>query len=364
MAAVFLLLASSRDTGSGWGAVAQHLSEALAAEGRVILLTGDEAEPEARRLTSQQRGRGRLLRLWRDAARVRRVLASEGLDPARVTLLAVDETVLPLAAFLNMRHGLRFGLVYHGTYAVDPGTGFDRRAMALAERRATAIFAVSRFTRDAVLETRPALAAKIHVANPGVPRGDITPLPRADRAPVVLSVAAVKPRKGADRLVEALGLIPAARRPRLEILGLTKPRSTFQRKVMDRIAALGLEDHVTFRGFVSAAERDQAYARAMLFALPSQQSRTGFEGFGLVHLEANQFGTPTIGCLNCGNEDAITDGETGFLVDPEDTAALADRIDRLCSDPGLWQRLSEAGHARVQAQTYAPMAEVVRRTLS
>jgi glycosyltransferase involved in cell wall biosynthesis len=58
-----------------------------------------------------------------------------------------------------------------------------------------------------------------------------------------------------------------------------------------------------------------------------------FEGFGLVHVEANACGTLTIGTRNCGNEDAILE-DNGLVVDYGDDNALSQGIiDALTIDP-------------------------------
>ena len=50
-----------------------------------------------------------------------------------------------------------------------------------------------------------------------------------------------------------------------------------------------------------------------------------------------------------GTPEVVVDGVTGFLVPPRDPQALADAILRLLRDPGLRQRMGEAGRARVAA---------------
>lgn len=57
-----------------------------------------------------------------------------------------------------------------------------------------------------------------------------------------------------------------------------------------------------------------------------------FEGFGLVYLEAGAYGLPAVGARSGGVASAIRHGETGLVVDPGDTAGLADALYLLLTD--------------------------------
>jgi glycosyltransferase involved in cell wall biosynthesis len=50
-----------------------------------------------------------------------------------------------------------------------------------------------------------------------------------------------------------------------------------------------------------------------------------------------------------GSREAVSDGETGFIVNPFDTAAFSDRLARLLTDAGLARRMGDAGRARLLA---------------
>ena len=76
---------------------------------------------------------------------------------------------------------------------------------------------------------------------------------------------------------------------------------------------------------ISSQELAKNYQEAKVNVLPSQNFNGNFEGFGLIHLEANACGTLTIGCQNTGNEDAIKEGY-GFLVPQENYIDLSLKI--------------------------------------
>jgi glycosyltransferase involved in cell wall biosynthesis len=84
------------------------------------------------------------------------------------------------------------------------------------------------------------------------------------------------------------------------------------------------------------------FETSTLFVMPSH-----VEPFGLVFLEAMVFGLPCIGSRRDAMPEIITDGVTGFLVEPGDEAGLAARLLLLLEDHQLAARLGEAGRARV-----------------
>jgi phosphatidylinositol alpha-1,6-mannosyltransferase len=67
------------------------------------------------------------------------------------------------------------------------------------------------------------------------------------------------------------------------------------------------------------------------------------EGFGFVYLEANSHGLPVIAHRTGGVEDAVLDGKTGFLVNPDEPAELVKRLGQLIEDNELRKEMGEEG---------------------
>ena len=72
------------------------------------------------------------------------------------------------------------------------------------------------------------------------------------------------------------------------------------------------------------------------------------EGFGLTVSEAMWKGRPVVASDVGGIRDQIEDGQTGYLVEPTDLAAFADRVNRLLGDPHDAERMGEAAQIRVR----------------
>lgn len=98
----------------------------------------------------------------------------------------------------------------------------------------------------------------------------------------------------------------------------------------------------------------EALRRSMFTVAPSLWP----EPFGLVALEAAAAGKPIVASDIGGLRDIVVDGETGFLVPPDDRAALSEAMRRLCDDEGLRQRLG--ARAAERAASFDPAAIIPR----
>jgi phosphatidylinositol alpha-1,6-mannosyltransferase len=74
----------------------------------------------------------------------------------------------------------------------------------------------------------------------------------------------------------------------------------------------------------------------------------GVEGFGISFVEASASGLPIVAGNSGGVPDAVRDGETGFLVEPEDPAAVAERVTELLANPNLARTIGQAGRRAVE----------------
>lgn len=115
--------------------------------------------------------------------------------------------------------------------------------------------------------------------------------------------------------------------------------------VQAAIEKAGLLNNYKFLGWVSGNEKDSLMQQADLFVLPSYN-----EGLPMGILEALSFGIPVVSTRVGGIPDAIEDGKEGFLVDPGDIDALADRIMRVADDHNLRYEMSENAYKKALAK--------------
>jgi glycosyltransferase involved in cell wall biosynthesis len=117
----------------------------------------------------------------------------------------------------------------------------------------------------------------------------------------------------------------------------------------ERAKALGLADRITWRGAHDQAAVLDAYREADVFVLPSRVADNGDrDGLPNVLVEAQ---SQRVCCLSTsvgGIPELICSDETGILVPPDDSVALAEGLVRLISDPDLRDRLGRAGEQRAR----------------
>jgi phosphatidylinositol alpha-1,6-mannosyltransferase len=109
----------------------------------------------------------------------------------------------------------------------------------------------------------------------------------------------------------------------------------------------GLEADVVFAGAARPEDLPALYAACDVFVMASRRIGDNVEGFGIVCLEAAAAGKPVVAGRSGGVPDAIEDGVTGLLVDPESPTDIAEKISLLLRDPARRARMGEAGRQRV-----------------
>ena len=157
---------------------------------------------------------------------------------------------------------------------------------------------------------------------------------------VIVSVGRLVPRKGQDKLIEALPKILKAR-PNSHLLLVGS--GSFQNKLEQMIRQLDLQSHVTFVGRVQYEELAKYICVGDIFAMPSRSRLAGLEveGLGIVYLEASACGLPVLGGDSGGAPDAVLPGKTGLVVDGTDVNQIADGAIQLLS--GDRKVMSRAG---------------------
>lgn len=247
-----------------------------------------------------------------------------------------------------------------GTHAVLPlEHPLKSIEFKLIYRKAAKVVCISEFTRHRILEH---VSLDNTVVIPlGVDSDFFQSAPtyvdETKDIPLVLSVGALKPRKGYDVSIRA---IAEARKaiPNLRYVVIGAPdTSEYMSHLRALIAELGLGDAVHFEGQVSETELRDWYRRCDLFLLTPVQVKGTFEGFGLVYLEAGACGKPVVGSRSGGVPDAVIDGQTGLLVPEGDVEATADAIVRLLSDSDLSSRLGRAGQERAREFSWETCAQ-------
>lgn len=165
----------------------------------------------------------------------------------------------------------------------------------------------------------------------------------------VLSVGRLTENKGHANVIRALPIVLRSVPDILyQIVGIGPEEESLRALTQQ----LGLSEYVVFEGFVQEEKLSSYYFSCDVFVLASKDNiHTGdVEGFGIVFLEAGACAKPVIGPHSGGVPDAIVDGVTGILVDPNNSNEIADAIVRIVSNPDLAKRLGEHSRERIEAE--------------
>jgi D-inositol-3-phosphate glycosyltransferase len=165
---------------------------------------------------------------------------------------------------------------------------------------------------------------------------------------IILQLGRMVPRKGVDNVIRALSILQRQYQvqARLLVVGgnaeqpdpVTTPELG---RLMGLAQSLGIEQSITFTG---QRQRDQLryyYSAANVFV-----TTPWYEPFGITPVEAMACGTPVVGTAVGGIKTTVVDGETGYLVPPNDPDALSERLAWLQQHPQMAQRMGWAGMRR------------------
>jgi glycosyltransferase involved in cell wall biosynthesis len=168
-------------------------------------------------------------------------------------------------------------------------------------------------------------------------------VPPTDDAPTIVSLARIEPNKGLDVLAAALGMIRDALPADWRWLHIGDGAARPQVEAAIRRAGIGM--HATLLGRLPDAELHRTLAAATLFVHP-----TRYEGSPLVMLEAMTHRLPIVASAVGGIPDKVIPDETGWLVPPDDPAALSAAIHSALSlSPAILRAVGERGRTRVLA---------------
>jgi phosphatidylinositol alpha-1,6-mannosyltransferase len=232
-----------------------------------------------------------------------------------------------------------------------------KRVAFFALDRANAVVVISEHTRQEYLRCG-GNNRRIVKVNPGVDIVRFTPQVNCQQIikrhtllgkQVLLTVSRLVERKGHEVVIRAMPkIVEACPETVYLIVGAGPMDSALKTLASEQ----GVADKVIFVGTVPESELAAYYNACQVFIMPSRhfEGREGVEGFGIVYLEANACGKPVIGGRSGGIIEAIDDGVSGLVIDPEDSQAVADSAIKLLTDRRLSEELGRKGRYRVERE--------------
>jgi phosphatidyl-myo-inositol dimannoside synthase len=269
------------------------------------------------------------------------------------------------AKWVQRRFGTPYGIMLYGTellllqYRLRRSVLKRRTARSLL-KSAAVLLTISEYTRAlclAVLEDLGFQEGKLDVrvvplgTDPGHFRPGIDTRAARSRYGLesgrwLLTVARLAAHKGIDTVLRVMSLL-RDEYPDLRYAVVGSGTRLVQLQALAR--SLGVSDRVRFLTDVPDEDLPSLYNSAELYLGVSRPVELMTEGFGISLSEASACGIPVIGSSTGGIPDAVRDGETGLLVDPENPAAVAGAVRLLLRDRDLARRLGAAGHEAVKS---------------
>jgi len=306
--------------------------------------------------------RGSLSRLARG------ILRSVGIDLVKMAVdnLGVDLVHTPytnvrsyrfrspqVVTFLDLQHE------YFPEFFSERELQRRRRKFQQAAHIATRIIAISRFTKDCLVELYGVEPGRIHVvhlaSNPSYCiRSDQRELAAVRKRyglirPFLFYPAATWPHKNHAMLLEALKIIVERHNFSGELV-LTGIASHHHETVRRSIAELGLTDQVRILGYLPYDDIPYLYNLARLLVFPSLH-----EGFGIPLVEAMASGCPVV----CSDRTSIPEvvGDAGLMFNPESPEEIAVSIWTAWNNQELLSALREKGLRRAADFSWARTIE-------
>nr|WP_202425489.1 glycosyltransferase family 4 protein [Streptomyces sp. HUCO-GS316] len=260
----------------------------------------------------------------------------DGLVACGVPEIVVPEAQrLRLAVLVHLPLGDETGL--------EPAVAAELDARERAVLRAVpAVIATSDWAVRRLVSHHGLAPDRVHVAAPGA---DIAPLASGtDGVSRLLCVAAVTPRKGQHRLVEALATVRDLPWSCVCVGGLGHDPE-YVAGLRALIGKYGLKDRLHLAGPQAGAQLDASYAAADLMVLTSYA-----ETYGMAVTEALARGIPVLATDVGGLPEALgrapDGGVPGILVPPENPAALAAELRGWFGEADVRRRLKAAARSR------------------
>lgn len=236
-----------------------------------------------------------------------------------------------------------------------------------AARRAQRIICPSRYVAEQLESQIPSLSGQIraipwggdHVKGVDPEPSSMAMTPAGIGQRFVLHMAAEDPRKNTRRVLEAWSLLPPDIRSKVALV-LVGARGELRRELLASAVRLGIEPSVRLLEPVDRVRLESLIRGADVLAYPSLS-----EGFGLPIVEAFTRETAVL-TSNVTSMPEVA-GEAAELVDPRNTMAIRNGLERLLTQPQRRRFLINAGRERVAGMlwsgTAARMASVIEEVL-
>lgn len=172
----------------------------------------------------------------------------------------------------------------------------------------------------------------------------------------IFFVGTHEPRKNIDVIIKAYSQLEPSLKEEYSLL-IGGGKGWIDLDLHNLAKQCGVEDNVTFTGFLSDKEVRTLFFMADIFCFPSK-----YEGFGFPVLESMAASTPVI-TTNVSSLPEVG-GDAVLYVPPNDESKLSEGLTKLIQDKDLYKKLSEAGPIQARKFQWSKTAEEVLQVYS
>ena len=224
-------------------------------------------------------------------------------------------------------------------------------------KKATKVLTISKSSKNDIINEYKIKAEKVVVTYPGIKQIANMDKEELDKkfdikGDYILFVGTIQPRKNIKRLIQAFAKL---NKKDLNLVIVGKKGWMYE-ETLNTPQDLGISEKVKFLDFVSDKELPSLYKNALCFVLPSL-----YEGFGLPLLEAMQYGCPVITSNISSLPEAA--GEAALYVDPESVDDIAEKMEKLVTEPKLREDLIKKGYEQVKKFSWEKTARETLKVL-
>ncbi|MDG2352587.1 MAG: glycosyltransferase family 4 protein [Acidimicrobiales bacterium] len=271
--------------------------------------------------------------------------------------LIVWDPAFPLA-LSAVRSRIPYALVLHGAELAIPGKmPVVKSLLANTLKKASLVICAGNYPAEEA-ERIAKQSLPIAIIPPGVDVERFCPATSLEKekirkdfgiprtSPVLLALTRLVPRKGIDVLIQAVKVL---KKDYPELLLLIGGTGRDLKRLKD--LAKDSEKSIRFLGEISEEDLPELYRMSDIFCMPCRSRWGGLEqeGFGIVFLEAAASGVPQIAGKSGGSADAVSNNETGFIIDnPKDPRQLAQSIKTLLQNSEKLERMGLDARKRAE----------------
>lgn len=293
---------------------------------------------------------------------------------ANIDILIQDAMVHPSVFLLNRRLGRQLGIPvvslvhlltsfdYHPWYSASVYRAIERRYLksvaGIIVNSQTTLAQASELLHDDLPPHCIAVPAGNHFPEAGVDLDTIRQRALTSGPLKILVVGNVIRRKGLHVLIQALRQLPSEDF-QVTVAGRLDMEPRYVDHILTLIRSSRLRERIILMGPVPGQPLTDLYRQHHLMALPS-----AYESYGIVYVEAQQFGLPVIGTTAGAAKEIINHGDNGYLIAPEDHSTLVSLLQTLHHERQLLLRLSQNALATfARHPRWNQSCEVIRQYL-